>query len=452
MGSSRPRMYSPPPLPPAIPLEMKNPIWSILSAVALMLTACLTGLSKADEGDEKDRSPFPKPISIKGLQVQMVDDAIALGIQHAGINFSINGLYVNPDSPNSLEWISEGKKFHFNRTYLQALDRQIKPLSDAGIVVYAILIAYPTGATEVDRIVLHPDADADRKYTVAAFNIKTAEGRDWLRAAFEFLAHRYCRRDSEHGRVWGWIVGNEVNSHFMWHNRGPCTLDELTDSYEQTVRLTHDAVRKFSANARVYLSFDHYWTVAHLPNEPQKSVPGRSLLEAFSALAKSRGDFEWHVAWHPYHSNLFATDVWADPQAPVVADAPKVTFRNLEILANRLELPDMHWQGKPRRIILSEQGFHSDETAQGSQKQAAAFAFAWTKANRIPTVDAFIYHRHVDHAREGGLNLGLWTKKPGTIANPGEKKPIYELFQKAATDQWDDAAEAYLPVAGLEKW
>lgn len=426
--------------------------WSVFTSFALTVCICLTNRSQADEEERIDHTPFPKPASIKGLQVQMVDDAIALGIQHAGINFAINGLYAKSDAPNGLDWTSEGKYFRFNRAYVEALDRQIKPLSDAGIVVYAILIAYPTGVPEIDQVVIHPDADSDRKYTVGAFNIETPEGRAWFQAAMEFLADRYCRRDTEHGRVWGWIVGNEVNSHFLWHNRGPCSLDELADGYERMVRITHNSIRRVSDHTRVYLSFDHYWTASHLPSQPQKSVPGRSLLEAFAAVANLRGDFEWHVAWHPYHSNLFATDLWEDQQAPEIADAPKVTFRNLSILAARLEKPDMHWHGKPRRIILSEQGFHSDGSTEGARKQAAAFAYAWTQANRIPNIDAFIYHRHVDHAHEGGLNLGLWTKKPGTISNPGDKKPIYDLFIKAATDEWNQAADAYLPTAGLTAW
>lgn len=39
-----------------------------------------------------DATPFPKPPSIKGLQVQMVDDALALGIHHAGVNLNVTAL------------------------------------------------------------------------------------------------------------------------------------------------------------------------------------------------------------------------------------------------------------------------------------------------------------------------------------------------------------------------
>jgi hypothetical protein len=67
-------------------------------------------------------------------------------------------------------------------------------------------------------------------------------------------------------------------------------------------------------------------------------------------------------------------------------------------------------------------------------------------------IDAFIYHRHVDHSQEGGLRLGLWRNVPGSIADPQETKPIYELFRKAGTPQWDEAAGALLPLTGMRSW
>jgi hypothetical protein len=70
----------------------------------------------------------------------------------------------------------------------------------------------------------------------------------------------------------------------------------------------------------------------------------------------------------------------------------------------------------------------------------------------MPTVDAFIYHRHVDHAKEGGLRLGLWRNAPHSIADPHSKKLIYELFKKAGTPEWREAADALLPVTGLKAW
>jgi hypothetical protein len=101
---------------------------------------------------------------------------------------------------------------------------------------------------------------------------------------------------------------------------------------------------------------------------------------------------------------------------------------------------------------LSEQGFHSHPTAQSETQQAAAYAYAWEKCQRLPMIDAFIYHRHVDHSQEGGLRLGLWRNVAGSIADPESKKPIYEVFRKAGTSDWRQVADPLLPITGLDSW
>ena len=40
----------------------------------------------------QDATPYPTPRSKKGLQVQMVDDALALGIAHAAVNVDLGAL------------------------------------------------------------------------------------------------------------------------------------------------------------------------------------------------------------------------------------------------------------------------------------------------------------------------------------------------------------------------
>ena len=84
--------------------------------------------------------------------------------------------------------------------------------------------------------------------------------------------------------------------------------------------------------------------------------------------------------------------------------------------------------------------------------QAAAFAYAWEKCARLPLIDAFIYHRHVDHAKEGGLRLGLWRNAPNSIADPHSTKKIYDVFQAAGTPAWSQAAKFALPIVGFTSW
>ncbi len=399
-----------------------------------------------------DTTPFPTPPDIKGLQVQMTEDALALGIHHAGINVSLGALMDLEKKPGNPRRTCEGEEYAFNEGYAAALDRQIKPLSDAGIVVYAIILAYPTKEAAKDRLLVHPKARADGKYNISAFNTATPEGARWYRAVMEFLASRWSQPDHAHGRVWGWIIGNEVNSHWLWYNMGRVPLEEAASEHEKAVRIAHEAVRKAAANTRVYVSFDHHWRISMAGISPEEATPGRDFLDAFARIARQRGDFDWNVAHHPYPEDLGNPRTWADKSVTLDDNTPKVTFKNLEVLCRHLEKPELLYHGVPRRIILSEQGFHTLAIPEGEQIQAAAYAYAWEKCRRLPLVDAFIYHRHVDHSQEGGLRLGLWSNVPGSIADPGKKKQLYELFKKAGTPQWEEAAKFALPVAGLKSW
>lgn len=406
----------------------------LLSTLLLFLLAASSLAQNAE--------PFPAPPNAKGLQVQMVDDAIALGVHHAAININLTAVF----DPRSK---AKTKEFVWNEGYLRALDAQVKPLSDKGIVVYLILIAYPSKNPAIDSLVLHPGHRKDHKFTVGAVNT----GSGFFSAVMNLLAGRWSgAHAAEHGRVWGWIVGNEVNSHWMWNNMGNAPLDTAAGEYEKAVRQAHAAIRRHSENARVFLSFDHHWSMGMHGISPQEAVPGRDFLDTFARIARERGDFDWHVAWHPYPEDLGNPRAWADKNVTRADDTIKVTFKNLEVLPKHLEKPGLLFQGRPRRIILSEQGFHTLSAPDGEKLQAAAYAYAWEKVQSLPTIDAFIYHRHVDHAQEGGLHLGLWRNKPGSIADPGQPKLIYDLFKKAGTAQWRGAADALLPVTGLKAW
>jgi len=402
----------------------------------LLLGLLLTQIVCAQNSDL-----FPTPPNQKGLQVQMVEDALALGIHHAGINVNLTALLDIKAQPATGEFV-------FNQNYLASLDRQIKPLADAGVLVYAILLTYPSKDPVRDAIALHPGQRKDGDFSVGGFN--TTSG--FLAAVTGMLAERWSGAHPEHGRVWGWIIGNEVNSHFLWSNMGLVPLATAASEYENAFRIVHTAIRRHSQQARTYISFDHHWASSMHNVSAQEATPGRDFLDTFARLVRERGDFDWHVAWHPYPEDLGNPRAWADKGITRDDTTHKVTFKNLEVLAKHLAKPELRYNGKPRRIILSEQGFQTLLQPDGEQLQAAAYAYAWEKIQALPTVDAFIYHRHVDHAKEGGLRLGLWRNAPNSIADPHSKKLIYDLFKKAGTPAWRAAADALLPVTGLKAW
>ena len=399
-----------------------------MKSPALLILASLLFFTALQAQSKPDATPFPMPPNIKGIQVQMTDDALTLGIHHATINVSIGALMDLDKKPSNPHWTCEGEDYAFNSNYLLSLDAQIKPLSDAGIVVYLIVLAYPTKDAAKDALLVHSKARADGNYNIAAFNTATPAGARWFRACSEFMAARWSGGEPAHGRVWGWIVGNEVNSHWLWYNLGSMSLTEAASEHEKAFRILHQSVRKASLNARLYLSLDHHWQASMPGISAEEATSGRDYIDTFAKVVRERGDFDWHIAHHPYPDDLGNPRTWLDKAAPPNDNAPHVTFKNLEVLALHLARPELLWQGKPRRIILSEQGFHTLATLDGEGLQAAAFAYAWEKCQRVPLVDAFIYHRHVDHSHEGGLRLGLWSHAPGSSCTPHSTKQSDALF------------------------
>lgn len=391
----------------------------------------------------------PVPASKKGLQVQMVDDAIALGVRHAALNVDLPSLMDVEGLPDSYSWAMDGRTFRFRRGAVEGIPA--KALSDSGAAVTLILLAYASGQPKRDAVWLHPGYDARAPNRLGAFNTVTEDGACWLRATVEFLCHRFSRPGAPHGRVSHLIVGNEVTAHWHWANMGEVPASVFIDDYARAVRLVNAAAASVSRSIRVHVSLDHHWNLTY-GSQPLRAISGRRLVDEFSRLARLGGDFAWHMAYHPYPEDLFKAATWNDRTALPTPETPRITFRNLEVLTEYLGRPELLWQGRPRRVLLSEQGFHSDGSPEGERLQAAAYAYAWHKVDANDGIDAFILHRHVDHRDEGGLNLGLWRRRPGSIADPGVAKPIRDVFLRADRPDRDAAFAFALPVIGITNW
>src|SRR5262249_31051825 len=142
-------------------------------------------------------------------------------------------------------WLSDGKAYAFSKNAVAGLDAQVKPLSAKGVVVSLILLTYASADPARNELMLHPAYARGEKDAgpIAMFNVATPEGAAWLQAVIEFLSARYSGA-TEFGRVWGYIAGNEVNSHWFWANMGCASPDDVIDAYERAVRIIHAAVRK----------------------------------------------------------------------------------------------------------------------------------------------------------------------------------------------------------------
>ncbi len=396
----------------------------------------------------KDKTAYPTATSKKGLQVQMADDALSLGIKHAALNLNLTALIDPSRQPNNYSWRMDGETYFFNRNYLDSL--RIKQLSDAGVNVSLIILAYQTRDQTRD-VLLHPWFDASAPNHLGAFNVRTAAGVKWFKAAMEFLADRFSGTNFTNGRVWGYIIGNEVNSHWHWYNLGNAPVNLVAQEYEKAIRLAHIAVRKSSASARVYLSLEHHWNISYERNQFH-TCAGRTLLDEFNRLAQMGGNYDWQLAFHPYPENLMDPRTWLDKTATLDENTPRITFKNIELLPRYLGQPVLRFEDKPRRAILSEQGFNSGDDVEMELFQAAAYCYAYKKVENLDGIDSFIYHRHVDNIGEGNAHFGLWRRQPNSNGTPHSQKPIYRAFQAADTRDWAQVFEFALPLIGINRW
>jgi hypothetical protein len=399
---------------------------------------------------------FPVATSKKGLQVEDCDDAIQLGVQHATFNVMLPQLLTKTPSEISLPG-AQGT-YWVNVKAIRSLDQKIRSLSHSGVLVYLILLNPVRSG--VDPVWIHPNYDQKNPNGYSAFSIDNASARDQLECLIRFLANRYGAGDPhrpqsfDYGRVVGYIIGNEVNSHWWWHNRGDVPIDQFVADYAREVAIITRAVESHSPWARTYVSLEHHWTASHQPKSPNRCFGAKEFLLKFAEECRKNGDFRWHIAFHPYPENLFDPTFWDDARATESFDTPKLTFRNLAVLRDFLRQPQFLDRSLPRSIILSEQGFHWDTTDRGEQLQAAAYCYAFKIVDSMQGIDSFILHRHIDHPREGGLNLGLYKNTEGDkrIAKPESARLIRHCFQAAATSEQEEAFRFALPIVGLESW
>lgn len=399
---------------------------------------------------------FSKPQSIKGLScIVDINDAIALGVKYCHENFYIDRL-IDVNAINSEMFIEiDGQKIGVNKAYVEELDSRYKALTDGGISIIMVVLNEMPRNPVINSPFIHPDTDVvNCPNRLGAFNITSEIGLRYFRAAIEFVADRYTRPDRRYGLITGMIIGNELQQHWMWYNMGSAPADKVIHDYAIAVREAYLAAHKYHKRLDIFISMDQQWNMAVI-GDPLKEIPGKTLLTKFNEVVRHEGDFPWGVAFHPYPDNLFEPRFWNDKNTTMDFNTPKITFRNIEILPSFMKQSQFLYNGKIRKIILSEQGFHTPDGPDGEKIQAACYAYAYYKISHIPEIGAFILHRHFDHPQEGGLRLGVWMHN-SDAAKPEEwslkKKFIWEVLKNVDTDEWQKTFEFAKPIIGIDDW
>ncbi len=414
-----------------------------------------TGFSRADgqhyvseisPGCARDESPYPAHKHIKSMDAAPDLQKKMFNVEQGRPNVSLPGIMTLVKSDDTIEFTREGETYYFLKPAVEQLDRYIQAYGHNTFILLNSTKGFGSrGERGLIDVCMHPGYDeANPDALISAFNLQTEDGLRFYAAFTEFLIERYSRADGKYGRAVGAVIGNEVDMAGIWGNAGDMPLSGYMSEYSVAMRLTRQIGRKYFRNFRVYISLTNNWNTFNANR--MRFYTAKSCLEELAAVTGREGDFEWHVAYHPYPENLFWPDFWHDRMAEFDFNTPHVTFRNMEVLEAFLAQKQFLYNGKQRRLIFSEQGLNSQDGPLAGHTERdgeAGIVLAYMKARNMKTVDMFVHHSSVDNPGEFGLNLGL-------IRHNGEPKPDYYAFMAMDTDREPEYVEKARRYIGEE--
>ena len=409
---------------------------------------------QVDEIHAFQNLPAIKLTSKKGLggiiPNKYISDFSALDISSATINVCITQFMHLTPRAGDIAHTYGGRTYYMDEGYLKSLlDVPLLEAAKRNIAVAAIILVEPAAKCadpDLGALLQHPDYERG-VYTMP--NMTTLESVNCYAAAFDFLAKRYCTPDNRYGRIAHWIMHNEVDGCIDWTNMGIKPLTVFTDTYIKSMRICYNIVRQYDKQAEVLGSFTHSWT--QIANVGWWLYTSKEIIDLLNVYSRVEGDFQWGLAYHSYSQDLTNPCVWIDPNATFSMDTKFITFKNLEVLSKWALTKENKYKGTVKRSVwLSEAGVNSPTYSdEDFQKQAASLAFAWKKINALEGIDGLQWHNWFDHPGDGAC-FGL--RKYLDESYKGEAKPVWEVYQKAGTNEEDEYFEQFLPLIGIPDW
>lgn len=362
--------------------------------------------------------PYPRSSGIKGLEVQYITDAQLLGVSHTVVHAKYNDL-ITDDEEGATAFVYGEKKYYLDTEALTLLDYRIKSLSDAGIHIYLNLIL--TFDSNASKDLYYPNAEGDSG-TIFAPNMSNFESAGTFAAIIHYLTERYTTPDGKYGFCGSYILGYEVNEQADSHNDGLDSLISHVEAYARYLRIADIATRSAYSEARIYTSISNRWNTAQ--DDSAGSFGARDFLTSLSSFV---GDINYGVAINPYPVSLTESQYWLEEEPVLSEDTEYVTMKNISVLTEFLKSENMLVNGRSRSVVISEFGISGVHGQESEKIQAAAYALSYYTARSSPNVEAFIWHRHVDHNLEVNLSYGLYSSSD-LIIDGAEKKAIYNVF------------------------
>lgn len=384
--------------------------------------------------------PYRQPASIKSL------DCSRRWAEHYGVrqnrpNINLPQMVSLQEQPGTIPFEFEGRTYYFYEEDVRKYAEQITGYDVSTFIVLNCMHNFGSKREkELMKICAHPNYEwGSKEAFISAFNMTTEESVNLYGAFIAFLAMYFTPEENPY-HLGGVVIGNEITIPRFWGNAGVMEIEDYMEEYFHAMRIAWICGKKYYSDFRVYVSLNQEWV--NITNQPYRIYNGRRILDLMAEIGARDGDFDWHVAHHPYPEDA---DFWNDRRAPFHFNAQIITYRNMEVLEAYLAQPQFLYKGEPRRIIFSEQGFNSPDgpLQKLKEKQAAAgFTLAYLKARNMKTVDMMYNHAFCDNLREFGLHLGIHRYDPDAPDHVGEARPIGASV-RAMDTPGEDAAIAF---------
>lgn len=397
------------------------------------------------EAIAKYSSVYQQPASKKGLLVDPnklrggeLDD---LGVKQAAYNIPVARI-LGPTTSSvypTVHYTYNGKTYAFNGQVIAEYDLVFSTLTAKGISTTAIILNNYSGAYPQ---LIHPRARNGGSAPYYMFNGAEESGVEYMAAVGSFLAERYS--NTQHGKISNWVIANEINARKEWNYMEYTDTATYVEEYAKAFRVFYNAIKSVSSSARVYMPIDQQWD-RNIKNNT--NYDGRDILDEFSRNIKSKGDIDWGLAQHPYNVPLTESSTWKSSKyIEHNAGTSMISMANIEVLVNYMNQDYLlNPNGEVRSIILSEQGYTSRN---GEAVQAAAFAYAYYKAEHYKDIDGFLLNRQTDAPEEvaQGLSFGL------NHVGGGTRKQIYNVFKYIDTSEHETYTEFAKSIIGISSW
>ena len=408
------------------------------------------------EAVAKNTAEFKDPLTKKGLNIEidMLSDAFDLGVKHVTTNIAFSQIM-----GTGIAYEYDGKTYHFNKAVMDAYDATISALSNKGMTVTAIILNDWNPNTPD---LIYPGVEQTSTAYYYMFNAATQAGFEQTRAIAACLADHYSGSNPDYGKVSNWIIGNEINCQ-EWNYMGPTDVGTYGRAYQQAFRTIYTAIKRTSANDRVYFSLAYWWGAPYENMNDNLHYKGKEIVDVFNSIANVEGQMDWGLAYHPYPHPLSEPEFWDDAATGLITtdfNSPVINFANLNVLTDYMAQDAFRApSGEVRHIILTEQGFTAYSATKGyvPEIQAAAYAYSYYIVDSNPYIDAYTVSRQVDAPSEvnSGLRFGLWEcdmNQPNLIVATKRRK-IWQVFRDI--DKKNDTLEATefaKEIIGIEKW